>query len=161
MEIYLLRHGDYTDAPQDPTKGLNNQGKEEVETITKFLSSQNFQPEQIWHSDKKRAIQSAEIIAAPLNSVVLKERNDLGPLDSYQKIVQEIMGSNYNQLCIVGHLPFLDLIASALLVPASSSPQQVSFFKFQTASLALIELKSGQSQLKYFLSPSELAQTAS
>ena len=61
-----------------------------------------------------RAIQTAQIISKFISCPEIRERNDLNPLDSVSKFLEEIKSLNKN-LMVVGHLPFLEKLAALLL----------------------------------------------
>jgi len=125
MRLYLIQHGLSLPEEKDPEKPLSPEGKEQTQKIAEFLKTKSLKVDSIWHSPKSRAIQTAEIISNSIYCSEIKERNDLNPLDPVEKFPDEIKSLNKN-LMIVGHLPFLQKLAS-LLLSGSETNQFISF----------------------------------
>lgn len=125
MRLYLIQHGLSLPEEKDPEKPLSPEGKEQTQKIAEFLKTKSLKVDSIWHSPKSRAIQTAEIISNSIFCSEIKERNDLNPLDPVEKFPDEIKSLNKN-LMIVGHLPFLQKLAS-LLLSGSETNQFISF----------------------------------
>jgi phosphohistidine phosphatase len=120
VKLYLIQHGEATTDEVDPSRPLTARGRSDVQKIASFLKGAGVGPRLILHSGKTRARQTAEIIAAQLGpDCQVKERGGLAPNDPVKEIVSEISGMT-NDLMIVGHLPFLGKVASALLSGAES-----------------------------------------
>jgi phosphohistidine phosphatase len=125
MRLYLIQHGRSLPEEKDPQKSLSPEGKEETRRIAEFLKTKNIKVDGLWHSPKHRARQTAQIITASVYCPETKEREHLNPLDSVEKFPQEIISLNKN-LMIIGHLPFLQKLAS-LLLSGSENNQFISF----------------------------------
>lgn len=120
MYLYLIRHGEAKDAAEDPERGLTDPGaadarkmgnflkKTLVDTKTKILSIQ--------HSGKKRAEQTARIVAQALRlDIPVEFHRGLAPNDDISIIKEELITLHLGSLVIVGHLPHLSRLASSLL----------------------------------------------
>lgn len=125
MKLYLIQHGIALPEEKDPEKSLSPEGKEETQRTAEFLKTKNIEVDAVWHSPKLRAAQTAQIIANSILCPEIKERDDLNPLDSVENFPQEIKSLNKN-LMIIGHLPFLQKLAS-LLLSRSETNQSISF----------------------------------
>jgi phosphohistidine phosphatase len=125
MKLYLIQHGISLPEEKDPEKSLSPEGKEETQRTAEFLKTKNIKVDAVWHSPKLRAMQTAQIVANSIFCSEIKERNDLKPLDSAENFPEEIRFLDKN-LMIVGHLPFLQKLAS-LLLSASETNQFISF----------------------------------
>jgi phosphohistidine phosphatase len=81
-------------------------------------------------SRKLRALQTAEILARHLNaSDRVQSRTGLAPLDDVEPIrkwLVEQSHQGYDSIALVGHLPFLDKLAS-LLVAGNETAEVVAF----------------------------------
>jgi len=126
MKLYLIQHGISLPEEKDPEKPLSPEGKEETQRTAEFLKKKNIKVDAVWHSPKLRAMQTAQIVANSIFSSETKERNDLNPLDSVENFPQEIKSLDKN-LMIIGHLPFLQKLASLLL--SGSETNQYIYFK--------------------------------
>ena len=125
MKLYLIQHGIALPEEKDPEKSLSPEGKEETQRTAEFLKTKNIEVDAVWHSPNLRAIQTAQIIVNSILFSETKERDDLNPLDPVENFPEEIKSSNKN-LMIVGHLPFLQKLAS-LLLSGSDTNQFISF----------------------------------
>ena len=126
MKVYLVQHGEATTETTDPSRPLTAKGRSDVHRIASFLKSRGVHPGVILQSGKTRARQTAEIIATELGPAFpVKEREGLAPNDPVTALAKEISGTA-DDLMIVGHLPFLGKLASALL-SGSESKNVVAF----------------------------------
>lgn len=126
MKIYLVRHGEATSKAADSRRPLTAQGRQDVEKMAAFVKGLDLQVEEIRHSGKTRAAQTAEILGAalaPSGGVV--EGVDLDPNDPVKPLKRELSKRD-EDLMVVGHLPFLARLASELL-GATKSKQVVTF----------------------------------
>lgn len=112
MRLYLVRHGKYhaTDNGSDP---LSEEGRKETEKVALKLKKENKLPQEIRHSEKLRAKQTAEIIGDILG-VKCIEVKGIKPMDPIGPTLNEIQ-STTQDLMFVGHLPFMESLISSLL----------------------------------------------
>jgi len=125
MKLYLLQHGIALSEDKDPEKSLSPEGKEETQRIAEFLKTKSIKVDAVWHSPKLRAAQTAQILANSIFCSEIQERDNLNPLDSVKSFPEEIKSLN-KDLMIIGHLPFLQKLAS-LLLSRSETNQFISF----------------------------------
>jgi phosphohistidine phosphatase len=125
MRLYLIQHGLSLSQEEDPRRPLSQQGRDQTQKIAGFLKSRDIKVDYIWHSDKLRAAQTAQIISEFLSGAQLKQRNDLKPLDPVDKFPSEFLRLN-KDIAVIGHLPFLQKLTS-LLVAGQENLELVSF----------------------------------
>jgi phosphohistidine phosphatase len=127
MNIYLVQHGKPVPKEENPDRPLSEQGIEDIERIAAFLNrASRIQVEEIFHSGKTRARQTAEILSSNLISGKEPlEKAGLAPLDDVRIISDEIMQMQ-NDFMIVGHLPHLARLTS-LLTTGSESNSVIGF----------------------------------
>jgi len=125
MRLYLIQHGIALPEEKDPEKPLSPEGKEETQTTAEFLRTKNIKVDAVWHSPKLRAMQTAQIVVNSVFCSEIQERDDLNPLDSVETFPEEINSLDKN-LMIIGHLPFLQKLAS-LFLSGSDTNQFISF----------------------------------
>jgi phosphohistidine phosphatase len=113
MTLYLIQHGEAKSEAEDPERSLTINGEQEVYRVAKAAKKLDICPSKIYHSGKRRAQQTAEIIADPLN-VPIQAAQGLNPLDDIRPWVEQI-SKETDDLMIVGHLPFLEKLTSFLL----------------------------------------------
>ncbi len=115
MRLYLMRHGEANSPNKDPQRGLSARGVREVEKVAERLSAHAPRVQAIWHSGKARAAQTAEIIARTVSAEQgVTARAGLAPDDPIEPMREEMIAAT-DDLMLVGHLPFLGKLASALV----------------------------------------------
>jgi phosphohistidine phosphatase len=135
MGIYLMQHGKPVSKEENPDKPLSEQGRSDVEKTARFLKRCHVTIDEIFHSDKTRARQTAEIVQSILNAREKpKEKSGLSPMDDVKEIAHEINKSE-KALLIAGHLPHLGKLVS-LLVAGSES---VAMVRFQQGGVVCLE----------------------
>jgi phosphohistidine phosphatase len=116
MKLYLIQHGEAKSEREDLERSLTKMGEEEVKRVSKVVEKLKIRPSKIYHSGKTRAKQTAEIIANGLNILDLPVEavQGLNPNDDVRPWAERI-SKEMEDIIIVGHLPFLDKLASFLL----------------------------------------------
>jgi phosphohistidine phosphatase len=154
MRIYLTQHGLALPKDVDPQRPLSDQGREDVRRLAEYLRDAGVRVEQIWHSGKTRAEQTAALLAdALLPNGRPEARPGLGPNDSVQPLASAIQTWS-SDLMLVGHLPFLRHLADLLL----TSEPDPSTLAFEPVSTACLERDAaGQWVLLWVLRPEQLA----
>ena len=116
MFLYLVQHGEAKREEEDPSRSLSDKGREDVERITSYVSRLNITVEEVLHSGKQRAKQTAEILAESVKMTKgLSEADGLAPLDDPEKWAERL-NNRTNPIMLVGHLPHLGRLASILLI---------------------------------------------
>jgi phosphohistidine phosphatase len=126
MKIYLMRHGESTARQGDAEPALTLNGERQADEAARMLVKRGASVDIIFHSDKRRARETARVVASKLNPVRGTEaREGLGPNDDIFALVQEIEDLQAPVL-YVSHLPFLDHVAG-LLVEGNAGAEVVGF----------------------------------
>lgn len=126
MKLYLVQHGEAKSKEQDPDCSLTDNGIKQTKKIASWFGKQALPVSEIYHSLKKRADQTAEIFEnrlAPSNGV--NAMAGLKPNDDVLPIAEKLEETS-EPLMIVGHLPFLNRLAS-FLVAGEQEPGIISF----------------------------------
>lgn len=119
MKLYLMRHGQAASPQDDPEQGLSATGRAEIEQLAKRLSDKGLLFKQVLHSDKARARQTAEIMAAVVSAdCIPQQRAGLKPNDDPRLLLPDISNWPSNTL-LVSHLPFVPGLIALLSVDAS------------------------------------------
>ncbi len=117
MHLYLMQHGLSLSKDEDPQRPLSRRGREETAGVAKAAARAAVEVDEIWHSTKLRAKQTAEIVAAHLSprggTVGMK---GLAPMDDPVPIAAALARQEKTVL-VVGHLPFLERLADLVLTP--------------------------------------------
>ena len=148
--MYLVRHGEALPKEEDPKRGLSDQGKLAAEKVAAFLKGLGIEVEAVWESGKKRATQTAEIMAARVKSkggVVC--RSGMAPMEPVTPIIEEL-SSLEGDYMLVGHLPFMSVLASRLIL-GREDPDVV---RFTAAAVVCLEKSAnGECTVAWMITP--------
>lgn len=126
MKLYLVQHARAAPTDIDPDRSLTKEGLRDIRKVAEFIKPLNLHVEYLWHSRKKRAEQTADVLAETLKADKgLAARDGLAPNDDVTALASEL-DSTIEDIAIVGHLPFLGKLAS-LLLAGSESADTVAF----------------------------------
>jgi phosphohistidine phosphatase len=134
MFIFIIQHGEALPSDIDPERPLSEKGIAQVKRMSEFLRKIPVYPDLILHSNKRRAIETAEAVSLTLGGIKMERREYLNPNDSTDSIIEELNRSDKNMM-IVGHMPFLNELALRLLNPDSER----NIFEIRYASPLIIE----------------------
>jgi phosphohistidine phosphatase len=162
LEIYLIQHAKSKSKEEDSARPITDQGKKTVEMIGAHLARLGISFDRVFHSGKLRAEQTAEILVDNLKiNVKVEAHAGLDPLDRVEPItywLSEQSRQGLRSVAIVGHLPFLDRLAS-LLVAGNETSGVVAF---QHAGVVRLAPKAeGQGYtVRWVLTPELIAQAS-
>lgn len=125
MRLYLVQHGEATPKETEPNRPLTERGRKDVFQMAKFLKRAGTRVIATWHSEKLRAIQTAQILGKAVSVEIVKQKG-LAPNDPVDRWLEEL-NTRVKDVMMVGHLPFLERLASLLLAGDESS--QIVAFK--------------------------------
>lgn len=130
-----MRHGEALSPQKDPERGLTDDGKSKIELVAKYLQKQSVSFSQIFHSKKKRARETAEImrdIIAPAVTLTIHDKTT--PNDNPQLIFSEINSWDKDTL-IASHLPFVPNLITSL----AGQDAYLSAISFETGTIVCLE----------------------
>ena len=149
MELFIVRHGEAGEAFSDAERTLTQRGREEVSAVTAALAARGVQPRQIRHSGRVRARETAEILAAGLQSPAgLIESPGLHPADPVEPVAMSLFGER-EALMVVGHLPFVGELVGRL---TRGDPRHTPV-SFSTATVACLEGEDDRWELQWIERP--------
>lgn len=150
MQLYLVQHGAAKSEAEDPQRGLTDDGRRTVEHLADFLAPLGLPLDRIEHSDKLRARQTAEILAARLRPAEgTRQVAGLAPNDDVEPVRARLETETKN-IMLVGHLPFLGRLASRLL----GLEAERTLVQFQMGGVVRLDRDpSGQWRLRWMLVP--------
>jgi len=120
MNLYLVQHAKAASKEIDPERSLTQEGLNDINKIAAFIEPLELAIENLWHSGKKRAQQTTEILVGAINvKNEISVQDGLSPNDDVNVIKERIISAGQD-LMIVGHLPFLSKLASLLLTGSES-----------------------------------------
>ena len=133
MALYLVQHGKSLSKDIDPDQGLSQEGIAETKRIAKVAANYRVNVSHIKHSVKARAHKTAEIFASTINPAGgILEVAGLKPMDDVITFAATIDPDENTML--VGHLPFMERMASYLVTGSIDKP----VFKFQNSGIVCL-----------------------
>lgn len=150
MKLYLVQHAKAASKNVELQRPLTEEGRREIQKVAAFVKPLGLCVDYLWHSGKKRAVQTAEILAEVVR--INKEqtvRNGLGPNDDAAVLGDEL-ASTEEDIMIVGHMPFLSKLTS-LLLAGSEAANVVAFRNGGIVSLSRSE--GNQWQIDWVITP--------
>lgn len=129
VDVYLMQHGVAVAEEVDPRRPLTPEGRTAVERVALRAHESGVRIERCVHSGKVRAEQTARLLARAVDATV-EERAGLNPSDPVAPFAAWLQAEARQEpdaaIAVVGHLPFLDRLAS-LLVAGDQAAQVVRF----------------------------------
>jgi phosphohistidine phosphatase len=118
MEIYLMQHGEAYAEDQDPERSLTPRGEDQIHFSGQGLKKLGVDVDLIVSSPKKRARQTAEIVAGELgySKEGIEVTKTLEPLGSSDEVIAFLRRfADRERVLLAGHLPSLTKIAANLM----------------------------------------------
>lgn len=116
MKLYLAQHGEACSKEIDPERPLTDQGRVDVDRVAAFLKKAGIHVERVIHSEKLRAIQTAEHLAKAIApGVELETSGIINPNDNPKAFDWQSDSWDRDTL-VVGHLPFMARLVSHLVI---------------------------------------------
>ncbi len=115
MFLYLVQHGEAKSKEEDPLRGLSDKGFEDIGKVAYYACKLNIKVDQIYHSGKTRAFQTAEVLGKsikPENGI--SEQDGLTPMDDPHIWFDRLSKAEENVM-LVGHVSHLSKLAALLL----------------------------------------------
>jgi phosphohistidine phosphatase len=149
MEIYLVQHGEARSEAEDPERSLTEHGAEVVGKMATWASHLGIQPDQIRHSGKRRAEQTAEILAERLSPPQgVTATSGLRPHDEVRPLA-DALESEQASVMYVGHLPHLGRLAGLLVTGDADKPAVA----FRNAGIVCLERGDGHWAVAWLMPP--------
>ena len=128
MALYLMQHGEATTETEDPARPLTETGRAVVGRVAARANAAGVRIDRCVHSGKLRAEQTADVLVGALGSERSIEPGDgLAPNDPVAPVAEWLRdAAEGSSIALVGHLPFLDRLAS-LLITDDENAQVIQF----------------------------------
>ena len=135
MVVYLIQHGKPLSKADDPERPLSPEGINDVSNLAEFLHRLGITVHDVYHSGKRRARETAEIMASSLTAgTEPMEKSGLSPMDDAGDMAEHI-NNREGDLLIAGHLPHLSRLTSLLVTGSETIP----IVRFQQGGLVCLE----------------------
>ena len=149
MKVYLVQHGEAEPASVEPARPLTERGRRDVQCVAACAGRLAFEVQQIRHSGKTRAEQTAALFAyalSPPDGVVsvsgLAPKDDVVPVaDALERESRPVM--------LVGHLPLMARLASCLVTGDAERPA----VRFVNGGVVCLERKDACWLVSWILTP--------
>lgn len=149
MRVYLVQHAEAMSEQQDPDRPLTDLGRQHTEWSGDLAARLGVEVEQIRHSGKTRARQTAEILGealSPTGGVVAV--SGLAPLDDVEPVAAELDQAS-RPVMLVGHLPFMERLAGRLLTGDAHQP----VIDFNNAGIVCLKKEDKRWQATWIVTP--------
>ena len=134
MKLYLMQHGEAKSKQEDPERALSEQGRKDVHKMADLISQKGMSVNRIIHSGKLRAQQTAEIISGKITTATTEISSCINPNDDLGGFLEEIDNTE-DELFVVGHLPFLSKLVTALV----TDRDDLELVNYQPGSIVCLE----------------------
>jgi phosphohistidine phosphatase len=154
MELYLVQHGEACAKEVNPERPLTDQGQADIDRLAAFLKQAGIQIDRVIHSEKLRAIQTAERLAAAIApGVELEASGIINPNDNPKAFDWQSESWDRATL-VVGHLPFMAKLVSHLVI----EDENRLITAYQPGSIVCLQLNSNAHwQINWMLRPELLS----
>ncbi len=155
MTLFLVQHGEAKPESEDPERSLTERGAEIVGRIGEWAARTGIKVDQIQHSGKRRAEQTAMIVAEDLNPPkgVLAAKG-LSPNDDVTLVAATLTGEQ-GSLMLVGHLPHLSRLVSLLV---TGNPD-INVVRFRNAGIVCLAQQDGKWAIDWVMLPDLLSES--
>jgi phosphohistidine phosphatase len=141
MDVYLMQHGEATAEDVDPARPLTEAGQVAVRRVAERAAAAGVRVRACVHSGKLRAEQTARILAGAIGGGDAQAREGLAPNDPVAPTAEWLRGLGPDDaVAVVGHLPFLGRLASALI----AGNEQAEVIEFRMGGLVKLVSASGR-----------------
>jgi len=153
MLLYLVQHAEANPEEKDPSRGLSEKGLSDIRKTAHHAAGLAIKVNQIFHSGKKRAQQTAQILAENLHPAEgIAESDGLAPMDE-PEIWADRLSSTEEDIMLVGHLPHMGKLA-ALLICGDKNKKAVNF---KMAGVVCLKRNDDMSwSLEWMLTPEQM-----
>jgi phosphohistidine phosphatase len=149
MLLYLVQHGEAKSDAEDPSRPLSKKGLKDVQKVAHFLAASEVKVARIHHSGKKRALETAEILATSINpGREVNEAGGLKPLDDPRIWYDRILKTEEDTM-LVGHLPYMSRLASRLLTGGAEK----GLVNFKEGGVVCLSYEDGKWAVEWMVIP--------
>ena len=116
MKLYLVRHGAAAPKEEITEQPLTEKGRQDIQRLAVFMARSGVHVARVIHSGKKRAQDTAVLLADVVGpgKVVEEAESGLGPNDSTDLLANAAAALTEDTM-MVGHQPFMGRVVARLL----------------------------------------------
>ena len=122
MKLYLVRHGAAASVEENPAQPLTEKGRQDIQRLAVFMARSGVRVARVIHSGKKRAEETAVLLADVVGpgKVVEEAESGLGPNES-SDLLATAAAALIEDTIVVGHQPFMGRMVARLLAGAEDA----------------------------------------
>lgn len=148
MPVFLVQHGLSLPKAEDPEKGLSDRGREQTLKIAEVAAGYGVKISQIFHSGKKRAEQTARIMAEILcPGLGIEQMADISAMDDVKRLGNRLDPDSNHM--VVGHLPYMEKLVSYL----TTGRETPKVLKFQNSGIVCLDQDESGWFIRWTLNP--------
>lgn len=149
MTLFLVQHGEAKPETEDPERSLTDRGTEIVGRMADLAARMRINVDEIRHSGKRRAEQTATIFAKQLNPQRgVNVGSFLSPNDDVTLVAGSLQ-SEQASIMLVGHLPHLSRLVGFLV---TGNPE-IEIIRFRNAGIVCLSQKEGKWAVERLVQP--------
>lgn len=146
MSMYFVQHGVAVAKEVEPDRSLSKEGRREIEHISAYLKKMGITPKKIYHSGKRRAMETAQIFSDQIGDGSIHKLLGMNPSDSV-KVFATFLESN--DTMYIGHLPHMEKLISYL----TTGNEDSGVVKFENGGVVCIENDGENFYIDWYLKP--------
>lgn len=146
LTVYFVQHAIALPENIEMSRPVSSTGIEETTRIAKYLLEHSIEIKHIYHSNKLRAQQTAELFAEVLQVKSCSALSGMNPGDQPQQLISQVI---QDASMFVGHLPNIAKVVSKLI----SGTDEKQIVNFQNSAVACVEINDDNAILKWFITP--------
>lgn len=153
--VYLVQHAE---PRYEPKEEITEKGHQDTEKISKYAAEHlRISVDRIFHSEKPRAKETAEVLARFLKpSKGIEESDNLKPKDDL-KVWLDRLSNIKEDVMIVGHMPFLSNFAYCLITDLTSPKEEK--IGFEKSGIVCLAKQKKDWSLKWMVTPDMIRTT--
>jgi phosphohistidine phosphatase len=116
MQLYLIRHAQAGEAPDDFSRALSPRGREQIQGLVRhFRAHDLLRPEEVWHSPLVRARETAQRLGAGLGWRMPFVQTEILEPETDPQVVVNRLKQGTRSLALVAHEPLLSALGTLLV----------------------------------------------
>lgn len=153
MRLYLVQHADAVSKDTQPLRPLSDKGLQDATNMAAFLSGAAIRVDQVVHSGKLRAEETANVLSNTVWPGQTPEAFDgIMPTDSTDHLLNSALTAG-GDMMVVGHMPFMGRMAARCLTGREDGMD----IDFEPGAVLCLERRDESWALDWFIKPLMLA----
>lgn len=152
MRLYLVQHADAVSKDTHPLRPLSDKGQADAKAMAAFLHGAEVRVDQVVHSGKLRAEETANALSKTVWPGQTPEAFDaIAPNDPTEHLMNAALTAG-GDLMVVGHMPFMGRMAARCLTGSEDGTQ----VDYEPGAVLCLERAGESWTLQWFVKPGML-----